>query len=282
MAHLAAMSLGRPGALALRDKYHRRLMYRASMAQTEQFTMLAKAWPLYALHDPHPQARVCQQCEVRRTALFGVLDAASLDRIHAHIDAPQLAVDQPIYRRGESAAAVYTVRSGIVRFERVTEGGVRRIVRLAGQGELIGQEALLNQPYADEAVACTPVQLCRIPRTLVDELGQAESALLRELMSRWQQALERAEAWVADLATGAARRRMLKLIEQLCRYPDAADLIWLPRREEMGAMLDITVETGSRIVSQLRREGVLELLPPRQARVDPVRLAEALRAQESA
>ena len=233
--------------------------------------MLAKAWPLYALHDPHPQARVCQQCEVRRTALFGVLDAASLDRIHAHIDAPQLAVDQPIYRRGESAAAA----------ERVTEGGVRRIVRLAGQGELIGQEALLNQPYADEAVACTPVQLCRIPRTLVDELGQAESALLRELMSRWQQALERAEAWVADLATGAARRRMLKLIEQLCRYPDAADLIWLPRREEMGAMLDITVETGSRIVSQLRRDGVLELLPPRQARVDKIRLAEALRAQES-
>jgi CRP-like cAMP-binding protein len=251
------------------------------MAPMEQFTMLAKAWPLYALHDTHPQARVCQECEVRRSALFSVLDAASLDRIHAHIDAPHLAADQTVYRRGESATAVYTVRSGIVRFERVSEGGVRRIVRLCGQGELIGQEALLNRPYADEAVACTPLQLCRIPRALVEELGRSEPELLRELMSRWQLALERAEAWVADLATGAARRRMLKLIEQLCRYPGADGLIWLPRREEMGAMLDITVETGSRMISQLRREGVLELLPPRQARVDRGRLADALRAQES-
>jgi CRP-like cAMP-binding protein len=218
---------------------------------------------------------------VRHAALFGVLDAPALERIHALITALSFEPDQPIYGRGEPGAAVYTVRAGIVRFERVTEGGDRRIVRLAGRGDLIGQEALLPRAYADEAVACTPVQLCRIPRSLVDQIGASEPRLLRELMRRWQGALEEAEAWVADLATGAARRRVLKLLHKLDGHADEAGSFWLPRRDVMGAMLGMTVETCSRLISQLRREGVLEVLPPHAARLQRARLQAALAEQDA-
>ena len=47
-------------------------------------------------------------------------------------------------------------------------------------------------------------------------------------------------------------------------------------------MLDITVETASRIVSQLRREGVMVRVPPAQARLDRARLRDALRALDEA
>jgi CRP/FNR family transcriptional regulator, anaerobic regulatory protein len=248
----------------------------------QECPMLSPVVPLYLQPATHPQARACAACEVRRHALFGVLDAAGLERIHADIAAPSMDPDVRIFGGGEAGAAVYTLRSGIVRFERVTEGGDRRIVRLAGRGDLIGQEALLQRPYADEAIACTPVQLCRIPRHLIDGLGAAEPALLRELMQRWQQALEAAESWVAELTTGAARRRVLKLLEHLDRLADDEGLIWLPRREDMGAMLDMTIETASRIVSALRREQVLEPLPPRGARVHRDRLRAALRQQDAA
>ncbi len=56
--------------------------------------MLPKTVPLF-LQDAtsHPQARVCAACEVRRSALFGALDLASLERIHAHIGSPSLPAD---------------------------------------------------------------------------------------------------------------------------------------------------------------------------------------------
>jgi CRP-like cAMP-binding protein len=243
--------------------------------------MLMKRTPLYLQDDRHPQARVCASCEVRRSALFGALDAASLERIHAHIASPLLRPDERLYARGEPAEAVFTIRSGIVRFERVTEGGDRRIVRVAGRGDLIGQEALLQRPYNDDAVACTAVELCRIPHKLVDQLGATEAPLLRELMKRWQHALDESAAWVADLSTGSARRRVVKLLDVLARHADDQDCIWLPRREEMGDMLDMTVETASRFVSHLRREGVLDPLPARRARIDRARLAAALRAADA-
>jgi CRP-like cAMP-binding protein len=232
--------------------------------------------------DRHPQAQACAACEVRGSALFGALDGAGLDRIHTHIGTLELGPDSLVYGRGTSGLAVYTVRSGLVRFERGTERGDRRIVRLAGRGDLIGQESLLQRPYADEAVTCTSVQLCRIPRTLVDELAQGSGTLPHELMRRWQVALEAAEAWLADLSTGPARRRLLRLLLRLAGHADAAGMIWLPRREEIGAMLDMSVETASRLISALRREGVLELVPGRSARLAPDALQRALRAADDA
>ena len=239
------------------------------------------AIPIYREDQRHPQAQACAACEVRGAALFGALDEAGLDRIHTHIASLSLDADASIYDRGTAGSAVYTIRAGLVRFERTTERGDRRIVRLAGRGDLIGQEALLQRPYADEAIACTPVQLCRIPRTLIDELSRGQDSLPRELMLRWQVALDAAEAWVADLSTGPARRRLLRLLLRLSQQAEAGGLIWLPRREEMGAMLDMTVETASRLISALRREGVLELVPQRSARLNAAVLHRALAAQDA-
>ncbi|MEY8876551.1 MAG: Crp/Fnr family transcriptional regulator [Leptothrix sp. (in: b-proteobacteria)] len=236
--------------------------------------------PIYRGGSRHPQADVCVACAVRGQALFGALDDAALDRIHTRIESLDLAADAVLYPRGGDGTALFTIRAGLVRFERSTSRGDRRIVRLAGRGDLIGLEALLQRPYADDAVACTPLQLCRIPRALVDELGHGESALTRELMLRWQDALDQSEAWVADLATGPARRRVLRLLLKLSGLTEPGVPMWLPRREEIGAMLDMAIESASRLISQLRREGVLSATGPRSATVDRAALQRAIEAQD--
>ena len=237
--------------------------------------------PIYRLAARHPQAEVCAACEVRGAALFGVLDDEGLDRIHMGIASLALAPDARIYARGGDGGAMYTVRSGMVRFERYTEGGERRIVRLAGRGDLIGQEALLERPYSDDAIACTPVQLCRIPTALVDDMGAQRGALPRELMLRWQKALDDAEAWVADLAAGPARRRVLRLLLRLAAHAEPGGLIWMPRREDIGDMLGMTFETASRQISSLRRDGVLTLLSSRSARLHHDALQRAAQAEDA-
>ncbi|MCW5635459.1 MAG: Crp/Fnr family transcriptional regulator [Rubrivivax sp.] len=236
--------------------------------------------PLYRADERHPQAQVCRRCTIRSEALFGALDETALDRIHVHIAELMLAPGEPLSRRGDDAA-LYTVRAGVVRAERSTTRGDRRIVRLAGAGALIGQEALLGRRSDDEWVACTAAQLCRIPASLVRELLRSEPALGQALMQRWQSALDDTEAWLADLATGPARRRVVRLVQRLAGLGDGRHL-WLPRRSEMGAMLDLTLETASRQISALRRDGVLTAVGPGGAEVSPAALAAALRAADDA
>lgn len=236
--------------------------------------------PLHCREPSHPQVQVCSTCGVRQFALFGSLDDAGLERIHQYIADVHVEPGQSLFTAQAPGHAVFTVRSGVVRLERVNERGERRILRLAGRTDLVGLEALLGQSYAADAVACTPVDVCRIPRTLVDELGGAEPQLATDLMKRWQRALDDSEEWLAELATGPARRRMLRLLLKLSEYAHDGTQVWLPMRDEMGAMLDMTVETASRIVSSLRREGVLEPVNAREARLDMQALLAALNAQD--
>lgn len=229
-----------------------------------------------------PKARACLNCSMRGTALFGVLRDRDLDDVHSQITQVHFDAGDLIYECGRQGDAVYTLRSGIVRFERASAGGDRRILRLAGCGDLLGQELLLQRPHVDDAIACTAVSMCRLPVAAVMRLGSRHPPVLRELMERWQQALEDSQSWVAELSTGTARRRVLKLLEKLAHYGEPGQPVWLPKREEMGDMLNLTIETASRQISQLRREGVLRGVTRRYARLDPVVLRQALEREEIA
>lgn len=230
--------------------------------------------PLYR-QEANPQAEVCRSCSVRQFALFGALSDEALDTIHTRIATVEFEPGAPVFDAGQRGAALYTVRSGVVRFERVNERGDWRITRLAGKGDLLGAEALVQHRHADAAVACTPVVACRIPRELVDELSAQQPAIVRELMRRWQAALDDAEDWLAELATGSARRRVLRLLLKLAGLAPPGEPIWLPKREEMGAMLGLTLETASRMVSQLKREGVIQRHEVGHAWIDLPVLQEA-------
>lgn len=227
----------------------------------------------------NPQARMCMACGVRRFALFGVLDEAALQQIHYHIADIALEPGQRLYGSAEHGSAAFTVREGVMRLERSSDRGDRRIVRLAGGSALVGLEAVLGQPYAADAIACTPVRVCRLPRVLLDELSRDRPELLRDLMKRWQAALDDADEWLTELNAGSARWRMLRLLLKLSEFGDPGARVWLPQRQDMAAMLAMTVETASRMVAALRREGVLQVLDAHSAHIEMQALLAALKQE---
>jgi CRP-like cAMP-binding protein len=97
-----------------------------------------------------------------------------------------------------------------------------------------------------------------------------------DLMKRWQRALDDSEEWLTELTRGTAHHRMLRLLLKLSEYGEPDGMIWLPTRQEMGAMLALTFETASRVVSSLRKAGVLRPVDARRAQVDMTALLHAL------
>jgi CRP-like cAMP-binding protein len=213
-------------------------------------------------------ARRAGPLAARREALFAMADLGPSFQ--------QFGAEQRLYARGAAGGCAYVITTGLVRFERVTAAGSRRIIRIAGSGDLIGQEALLRQAYRDEAVACTPVTLRRISASVMDDADGQTGRLSLTLMRHWQDALDESAFWSTEVATGSSRRRVLQLLSRLNDHRDEHGLIWLPKRDQMGAMLNITFETCSRVISALRLNGVLALVPPRQAQLNDAQLAAAL------
>jgi CRP/FNR family transcriptional regulator len=223
----------------------------------------------------HPQAQTCMRCGVRHLGLFGALPNEALGSIQVHIDALRLKNGAVVMGEGQTGEFVYSVRGGLVRLERSTAQGARRILRIYGRGDAMGLESLLQRSYTASAIALGEVELCRIPASLIRDLSARYPALTQGLMQRWQSALDEADEWLSELSVGSARYRAMRLLQKLMRYFDDG-IVVLPARSDIGAMLNVTLETASRLISDFKRDGLLEGQGPRWFRIDAERLAAAI------
>jgi CRP/FNR family transcriptional regulator, anaerobic regulatory protein len=198
----------------------------------------------------------CRDCGIRELVLFADLREADFSLIHLPIDEVRFEAGQALYHAGDVKPYVYTVREGVVKLVQYLPDGAHRIVRLNRQGSVLGMEVLVDESYAHTATALQSVLTCRIPRAVIDRLSGETPRLHAQLMKRWHQSLQQADTWLTELSTGSARLRLARLLLQLISTGDS-DVCHLPIREDIGAMLAVTMETASRTVAEFRRAGLI-------------------------
>lgn len=199
----------------------------------------------------------CRNCGIRDMVLFADLNEHDFGMIHAPIDDLEFKQGEMLYDEGRIANGIFTLRTGMIKLVRVTADGRQRIVRVLRPGDVVGLEALATSQYDSQAVALTDVSVCRIPLEVIHKLGANSQRLHLKLMQKWQQTLKDADDWLADLNFGTARQRVSNLILKM-RSPTDAQIATLFARDDMGAMLDLKLETVSREISRLIREDVIE------------------------
>jgi CRP-like cAMP-binding protein len=218
----------------------------------------------------------CRNCGIRDMVLFADLNERDFSQIHAPIDDLEYANGVVLYGEGSAVQGIFTLRSGMVKLVRSTLDGRPRIVRVLRAGDVVGLEALASGRYDSDAIALTPVTVCRIPLDVVQKLASNSPRLHAQLMNKWQRALKDADDWLADLNFGTARQRVANLVMKM-RTPSNHEVSVLFSREDMGAMLDLKLETVSREISRLVREGVIEPLD-KQGRIYRVCLPHSIQS----
>ncbi len=183
--------------------------------------------------------------------------------LHVHAGHP------PIFQPGDTGT-VWRVRQGVVRLNRPAGAG-RLPVQLALPGDLIGIEALCDQPYQFCAEAFTDCELEPVPLGTADEGEALRQALLREVLLQQQSRSQD----MATLRTGSVLERMVHLLRLLglpwqgaqALAGGQADAIRqaLPTLREVAELVDAKTETVCRALAQL--------LPPRSRKGGPARKA---------
>jgi CRP/FNR family transcriptional regulator len=201
----------------------------------------------------------CRNCGIRDMVLFADLNEQDFNLIHAPIDDLVYPSGHSLYGESDKAIGVFTLRKGLVKLVRVTADGRERVVRVLFPGDVVGLEALATGHFDSQAVALSEVSVCRIPLDVIHQLGANSPRLHRKLMEKWQSALKQADDWLAELNFGSARQRVLHFIYKMHEVADDGTAT-LFGRDDMGAMMDLKLETVSREVTALVRAGVMEPL----------------------
>jgi CRP/FNR family transcriptional regulator len=199
----------------------------------------------------------CKACGIRDMVLFSDLNEQDFSLIHAPIDDLNFPPGRTLYLEGQDSQGVFTLRTGLVKLVRTTAGGDQRIVCVLKPGNVVGIEALASGRYDTEAIALTDVAVCRIPSEVVHRLSQNSPRLHTRLMLKWQESLKEANDWLSSINFGTARQRVSQLILKM-RDTDNPELSTLFSREDMGSMTGLKLETVSREISALVRDGALE------------------------
>ncbi len=204
--------------------------------------------------------KACDSCAARPLAFCGQLDAHAVEHIHALSRRLSVEAHKPILYEGDPADYTFNVLDGVVRLSKILPDGRRQITGFLFPGQYLGLSD--RETYSCSADAVTDTVLCRFERkslmALADEIPEVNHRLLTMAIDE----LAAAQEQFVLLGRKTARERVVSFLLKMNanRLGTSANEIELPMtRGDIADYLGLTIETVSRILNRLAKEGVIEL-----------------------
>lgn len=160
---------------------------------------------------------------------------------------------------------LYFIRSGKVKLYKSSTDGKQQILRIAGNGDILGHTSLFsNEPYHVTAEAIEDSEICFLDKNAFFAFLRNDPSMAFKLLSRLSHELIYAEGKVLDLAYKSARVRfaefLLMLKESFGVLEKGVHRLDISlSREELAQAVGTTLETAVRLLSEFREEGFIEV-----------------------
>jgi CRP/FNR family nitrogen fixation transcriptional regulator len=171
-----------------------------------------------------------------------------------------------IYGEKEPAEHVYQVKTGAVRSYKLLTDGRRQIGAFHLVGDIFGLENGSVHRFTAEAVVKTTVRL--IKRQSLEAVAESDAVVTRNLLSLTTSKLEHAENHMLLLGRKTSLERVAAFLIEMDARLTATGVVALPMsRRDIADYLGLTLETVSRALSRLQREGVLAFIGHNQREI---------------
>ncbi len=185
---------------------------------------------------------------------FKRLSPAERGRLGAVCREKRYAKGETIFRAGEPADAVCVVRQGRVHLMKFLEGGQASTTCVMTTGETFCcLPALDRKPYPVDAVAAVDSIVVRIPTSAFQELLQRNPAFLQDALCLFCDRLRQVEHKGCMVYDSVERRLAQALLSLSKKFGQTIPLT----RHELAELANTTVETAIRVLSHLKRQGII-------------------------
>ncbi|MDE1467869.1 Crp/Fnr family transcriptional regulator [Aurantiacibacter sp. D1-12] len=219
----------------------------------------------------------CDTCPVRDSAACAVLSEEERRALAKAGSTRRLTRGEVLFAAGDEDTACATLVSGALKVSSYDADGNERILALIHPSGFIGE---MFSPFAEhDVIALSDSQLCVFARRDMDAALDAYPKLARALLRRSQEDLHQARNLLALGAGRSASEQVGALLLALAQA--ASDSPCHPRQQfdlpmtrgEMASMLGLTIETVSRALGSLEKEGAIRRNGTRGIElVDPARM----------
>jgi len=222
----------------------------------------------------------CNACKSRLLGVLCNLDKEGIQDCNEHKTTNQYKKGQVIFYEGNQAYGLYCIFAGRVKLIKTGVDGRQQIVRIAGPGDLLGYRSLFaEEPYAATAETLEDATICCVDKNAFFPLLAKDRELALGIIKKLAKELREAEDLATSIAHRSVRERMAELLlmlkETYGKPSKKGTIIDLQlSREEMAEMIGMTQETAIRLLSDFKKEALIDVKDREITILDPKGLVE--------
>lgn len=226
----------------------------------------------------HTLRNSCSTCSMHQLCLpmgLGESDMQRLDQIIGR--RRKVPKDSLLYRMDDPFTNLYAIRLGHFKTYQVSPGGEQQITGFQMSGELLGMDAISTDRHHCDAMALEDSEVCEIPFSRLEDLFGTIPTLLHHFHRMMSREITREQNVMLLLGNMRAEQRFAAFLVNLAsRYAargySSTTFQLRMSREEIGNYLGLTIESISRLLSRLKKQGLLRVANREIELLDPERL----------
>jgi len=211
-----------------------------------------------------PDSRV-PALPTRRTHAFDghrIAETLRLVADHMPVQRRLLHAGDFVYRAGQRFTHLHIVNSGMVKVISLSADGREQIVSLKFRGDWMGLDGIADGAHDCDAVAMDTGEIWAVPYAALLQACAARPALMTALHEAMGRELARDRSSLMSVCTLPADARVADFLHDwaaalACRGLRTDQITMRMTRAEVGNYLGLTLETVSRALSRLAREGLI-------------------------
>ncbi len=206
----------------------------------------------------------CSSCSMQQLCLPMGLDESDMQRLDGIIGRSRISRDETLYRIGDKFNFLFAVRVGQFKTYQISPDGTQQITGFQMAGELLGMDAIGTSAHQCDAVALENSEVCKIPFARLEELFSTIPALLRHFHRMMSKEITREQNVILLLGNMGAEQRLAAFLVNLssrheARGYSATHFKLRMTREDIGNYLSLTIESISRLLTKLKKDGVIKV-----------------------
>jgi CRP/FNR family transcriptional regulator, anaerobic regulatory protein len=205
---------------------------------------------------------LCQSCEARHGGICGVLNSEQLVFLSRHTKRRSVSGGAEVIGQGERLTSYSNILSGVVKLSKMMADGRQQIVGLQFAPDFMGRPFLAESHIAAEAAV--DIEICSIPKPVIDRMIAESPDLEHKMHQQTLKELDEARDWMLTLGRKTAQEKVASFLYMIASHINPAspnkNQFDLPlTRADIADFLGLTIETVSRQMTKLRRDGIIEI-----------------------
>jgi len=172
---------------------------------------------------------------------------------------------QILYYEGTKPLGIFCVNAGVIKVYKTASNGKEQILYLAKAGDFLGYSALLGEEnYTSSAMIIEDAKICFIPREAFLGSMMKNAEFFKRITKQICHELGVMEEKLTDASQKSIRERLALLLLQLANTYGVDGggyqrINLLLTREELAGMVGTATESVIRLLSEFKKDGLIEL-----------------------